>query len=659
MSLLFPLYMFGAALIALPIYLHLRRKPPKDQVEFSSLMFLEPTKHQPLKRRSQLENWPLLLLRCLALLALAAVFARPFLTGGEHEGEEGALRTVVLLDTSASMRRDGVWKQATETAKELTGKVTNTGALAVIASDLSPKTVFTFNDWLDEAPARRNDLASEAIESLEPGWAGTDLGTALLAAAEMIADASADDEAALASEIVVISDLQTGADLDSVAGAAWPDDVTVRFVSLETEATTNASLSAAPAKDKNKIAVRVRNDPASERSSFSVSAGSTVQNAVVPAGESRVFEFEAGPDEIVLTGDDHAFDNTLFVAPKQPAPVDLLFLGKGDADDSNSPEYYFRRAFALSSVLRPNYVESLTDSPSIVAVARPLASDEITELKGAIENGARALLVLTGSDMARTFAGLAGMEEPPALNEREDGYALLEGIDFAHPSLREFRDPRWRDFTNVHFWKNREIDPEELPDGAQVVANFDSGNPAWINLPVGEGSLFVMASGWHPRDSQLALSSKFLPLLFSIFANVGPRVHMPERHFVGDRLPLEEGDVLAGGAPVIPNQPGVYQTEGNGVPRYFAVNLRPSESDLTPLSDEALGTLGIPLAGAADVPEALTSEEKRKLRGSESEAQQGYWRLVILILLGILALESWFASRRPEGNAPTPNLVPS
>ena len=101
MGFLFPLYMVGAAMIALPIYLHLRRKPPKDQVEFSSLMFLEPTKHQPIKRRSQLENWPLLLLRCLALLALVGMFSRPFFSGGEHEGEEGALRTVILLDTSA------------------------------------------------------------------------------------------------------------------------------------------------------------------------------------------------------------------------------------------------------------------------------------------------------------------------------------------------------------------------------------------------------------------------------------------------------------------------------------------------------------------------------------------------------------------------------
>ena len=99
MSFLFPLYLAGAAAIALPIYLHLRRKPPKDAVEFSSLMFLEPSKHQPLKRRSQLEHLSLLALRCLALLFLAAMFSRPFFAGGDKEGVAGQKRTVILLDS--------------------------------------------------------------------------------------------------------------------------------------------------------------------------------------------------------------------------------------------------------------------------------------------------------------------------------------------------------------------------------------------------------------------------------------------------------------------------------------------------------------------------------------------------------------------------------
>ncbi|GIT78241.1 MAG: hypothetical protein Ct9H300mP32_6230 [Verrucomicrobiota bacterium] len=42
-----------------------------------------------------------------------------------------------------------------------------------------------------------------------------------------------------------------------------------------------------------------------------------------------------------------------------------------------------------------------------------------------------------------------------------------------------FRDARFSDFTNLHFWKHREL--QNLPDeGIDVLARFDSGAPAWL-----------------------------------------------------------------------------------------------------------------------------------------------------------------------------------
>ncbi len=74
MSLLAPLYFLGALAVTLPILFHLIRRQPKGQVEFSSLMFLRPTPPR-LTRRSRLDNWPLLLIRALALTLLALAFA--------------------------------------------------------------------------------------------------------------------------------------------------------------------------------------------------------------------------------------------------------------------------------------------------------------------------------------------------------------------------------------------------------------------------------------------------------------------------------------------------------------------------------------------------------------------------------------------------------
>ncbi|MGI9242361.1 MAG: BatA domain-containing protein [Verrucomicrobiales bacterium] len=652
MNFLFPLYLAGAAAVALPIYLHLRRRPPKDSVEFSSLMFLEPTEHQPLKRRSQLEHIPLLLLRCLALLLLAAMFSRPFFADKDSEAVAGLKRTVILLDVSASMQRADAWEQAVEIASGAISEIGPEGGLGIITIGQSPRTLFSFDDWRNTAPARRADAAGQSIADVSPGWGGSDLGSGMMAAAEMVADAAAGEgDVAVSAEIILVSDLQSGADLDAIAEAAWPDDLSVTLAAVEIPDVDNAAISIAASLDPERPMVRVRNDPESGLQEFIIRAGEERVSAVVPPGESRFFQLDSMASEIVLEGDGdgQGFDNRAFLAPLEAATVKLQFMGDAKPDDSNGVEYYFRRAFGLSDVLQPQFVDSLADGPQIIAIARPLESGEISELREVLEGGGRALLIVDDIDMAETLGALVGTGEPD-LEERGGGYSLLERIDFDHPVLAAFRDPRWRDFTDVHFWRHRVIDPADLPDDSKVIARFDSGAPAWIEIPVGGGALMVMMSGWHPRDSQLSLSTKFVPLLFSLFADAGPQVGGVRQFFVGEPLPLAEdvaelvlpsGERLGiePGSPFRPGEPGIYRADG-GVS--FAVNLRPSESELSPLGREPLLALGVPLDRPA---ESQAAAADRELPGRQSEASQALWRWAVLALLALLAAESWLGAR--------------
>ncbi len=651
MNFLFPLYLAGAFAIALPIYLHLRRKPPKDAIEFSSLMFLEPSKQQPIKRRSQLENLPLLLLRCLALILLAAMFSRPFLAGGDKDAAAGQKRTVVLIDTSASMQRGELWNDAIALAKEAIENVQSDGSVAVMTIGQTPRTLVSFGDWRDADPSRRAQIAMKAIDEVSPGWTGSDLGSGMIAAAEMIADAAGDEDSSMPAEIVVISDLQSGAALDAVAEATWPGDLSVVLTPVEATSTNNAAISAAAGSDPDKPTVRVRNDPDSDTSTFEIHAGAQTISAVVPPGESRFFQLAAPASEIVLTGDGDGenFDNRLFLTPREAATIKLQFIGAGKPDDSNRPEYYFRRAFGLSKVLNPSFVNDLGENPSILTIARSLDSEEIANVRELLNSGGRALLVVTETSMAKTLGELAG-GRTPQLNEYDGKYSLLQNIDFDHPTLGEFKDPRWRDFTQVHFWKHREIDTADLPNGSKVIAKFDSGAPAWIEVPVGEGSLLVMMSGWHPRDSQLSLSTKFVPLLFSIFSDAGPKVGGVPQFFVGDPLPIEEGKTqitlpsgkkseLEAEVSFRPDEPGIYRVEGGSA---LAVNLRPSESELTPLGKEPLVALGVPVGKAAD---SKPVSGNRALHNQENEAAQNLWRWAVVVLLALLVVESWLGSR--------------
>src|SRR5215218_1181487 len=118
MGFLAPLFFLGALGVIGPIIFHLIRRTTKEVTPFSTLMFLRPTPPR-VTRRSRLENLWLLLLRCLVIALLAFGFGRPFIRSREASAlppGEGK-RTVILIDISASMRREQLWEQARSKAE--------------------------------------------------------------------------------------------------------------------------------------------------------------------------------------------------------------------------------------------------------------------------------------------------------------------------------------------------------------------------------------------------------------------------------------------------------------------------------------------------------------------------------------------------------------
>ncbi|MBM3846698.1 MAG: alpha-1-antitrypsin, partial [Verrucomicrobia bacterium] len=97
MSLLAPLFLIGAAAIALPILFHLIRRTIREKQVFSSLMFLQPTPPR-VTRQNRLENLLLLLARCAVIALLALAFARPFLANPVATGSpETQTRRLYIL----------------------------------------------------------------------------------------------------------------------------------------------------------------------------------------------------------------------------------------------------------------------------------------------------------------------------------------------------------------------------------------------------------------------------------------------------------------------------------------------------------------------------------------------------------------------------------
>src|SRR4051794_37018207 len=159
MGLLAPLYIAGILGIGIPILLHLIKRTPQGRQAFSSLMFLSQSPPR-LTRRSRLSNILLLVLRSLALIALALAFGRPFLHGADDKNttKSSGRRVALLVDTSASMRRPDLWRAAIERVEGVLAELTPADEVGLFLFDRQVRPAFTFAEWNETSPSQRAPL---------------------------------------------------------------------------------------------------------------------------------------------------------------------------------------------------------------------------------------------------------------------------------------------------------------------------------------------------------------------------------------------------------------------------------------------------------------------------------------------------------------------
>lgn len=690
MSFLAPLFLLGALAVAAPVVFHLIRRTSREKIPFSSLMFLRPTPPR-MTRQTRLEHLLLLLLRCLVLGLLALGFSRPFLSRptAAETGVGAGRRLVVLVDTSASLRREGLWAEARARAARILRDTRPEDSVAVVAFDRASRTVLGFEDWNTLPSGDRAGVASARLDAISPGWAGTHLGGALLNAAQLLEEqpGRGGPGAFAAKKIVVITDGQEGAHLDGLQGFDWPRGVEVAFETLAAKRPTNAGLqllSEAGAEGASGtepgVRVRVSNAATSRREQFQLGwvrpggkdyAGPAL-DVYVPSGQSRVLAAPRPPaglttGSLVLRGDEEDFDNTVHLAVPAPVEVPVLFLGRDDPGDPGQLLFYVNRALqqtrrqAARVTARPasGAWTAADAADAVLLVLGETPSPEVAEgVRGKLAAGRTGLLVLRDAGMAPALAALLGVGSV-TMAEATGRHALLGQIDFTHPLFAPFADPRYSDFTKINFWKHRRLETNGLP-GARVAARFDDGSPALLQFPVGRGSLLVLTAGWHPADSQLALSSKFVPLLYSLLDLAGAAQGAPALVTVGDAVPLGGTNEAArltvrrpDGTAVRPGavasygdtaMPGVYTLVSLAATQQFAVNLDGAESRTAPWLVETFERLGVPMKPPAPVVKR-TPEQERRLRDTELEQRQKLWRWLLVGVLVLLVAETWLAGR--------------
>ena len=178
MGLLAPLFALGMALIGIPYLVHRIRRPEREPVRFSSLMFVPEVKREVIERR-RVQHISLMILRMAMLAVLALAFARPFRevisTAAASLG--GATDHVIALDVSMSMGYDGVWARA---------KMQANAALDAVAPGDRVGFVQFANRALGTVPISGDvALVRRAIDEADATWAHTDYSAALRATAQL------------------------------------------------------------------------------------------------------------------------------------------------------------------------------------------------------------------------------------------------------------------------------------------------------------------------------------------------------------------------------------------------------------------------------------------------------------------------------------------
>ena len=612
------MYLAGAALIALPIILHLLRRDVAPPVPFTAVSLL---RRSPVERsrRHRLRDLILLAARISALVLLAGSFARPYLAGAP-----GTTRTTVIaVDRSFSMAAPARFERARTLAREAIDQARG-DRLAVIA----------FDDRADviARPGSAAD-ARAALTMIAPGFGGTRYAAAFDKAAELLTDEEH-------GRLVVVTDLQrsgfdqTAAPSTGSGQAVLPEeiDLSVRDAGAETH---NLSVGNTTI-DRRQVTATVRNHGAEPRAADvrATIDGRTLpaRRVTIPANDAAEVAFDApeGVARLAVAVDDpegYVADNEAFSVTESRALPRILVVGGGPAATAG---FYLTRALEANAEGTDFDVRAVTGSAFAALTPEQLRSQSVIVLLSthgldrrigeplrAFLKAGGGLLVAAAPDLDPSLLSTLLGWDPPLVPKDLRNAGVLAATDLRHPVFRPF-DALAANFGQVVFDRAWQIDPG---DGWRVLARYTDGAAALTERPVGDGRVLLFTSDLDRRWNDFPLHPSFVPFVQETV------------RYLGARPPAVSAYLVADVPPGVQPKPGIVQA-GN---RVLSINVDPRESAIDRVS---------PLEFQQMVTRSAARTRPRAERlAQQIEGQQNYWRYGLMLMLAALVAEAFVGSR--------------
>jgi hypothetical protein len=612
MRFLTPAYLFGAALIALPIVLHWLRRDVAPPVPFTAVRLL---RQSPIdrSRRRRLRDLLLLAARVLALLLLAGSFARPYLLGARAASRT----TVVAVDRSLSMGAPGTIARARALARDAVNQAASTGdRIAVIAFDRRADVV--------AAPGSPGD-ARVAIDQIQPGFDGTRYASVFDKLPDLLTDAAK-------SRLVLVSDLQRSG-FDGTT-AAIPEGVEL-VVRDAGSPPGNVAVTAVRVEPRRLVAT-VRNFGSDARTTTARAEANGRALAerpvtVLPSASADVV-FDSVPasgsfDVVVDDPDGYPGDNRRYgMVSSRALPRVLVVTGA----PASGHGYYFSKALQAGSDDGADFEVRLVSGPAFTG----LSAEEV---------GGHALIVLLSThgldrrarDLLRPFLAAGGgvfvaagtdvdpavlstiLELPDLRVQERSGGGVLAATDLRHPIFRPFEAVS----ANLGQISFERIWHVEQTGDWRVLARYTDGGPALLERTKGPGRLLLFTSDLDRRWNNFPVHVAFVPFVQEASRYLGARPPAAASVLVSD---LDSG---------VAAKPGIVQAGG----RMLVVNVDPREGAVEHVAPAEFARL---VARAPDDPRPQLDRA-----GRQAEAGQNYWQYGLCLMLGALIAESFVGGR--------------
>ena len=515
MGLLSPWFLAAAALVGLPLYLHLLRRHQAEAQPFSSLMFFERRTQSSIKHR-RLRHLLLLSLRIAVLLLLALVFANPFINRTVAGVGENKL-LLVVIDNSFSMRAGSRLADAKR------------AALGVLGSR-NPETraqVMTLGSQLVAltGQTQESEELRRAVESVPAGDSRASFGE-LARGLRSLAEA-----APTPIELHLVSDLQKSDMPPSFQEMTLPPKTTLVVHPVVKEAAPNWTVESVnapgqvwdPKKAQVQAVVAGFHTPAATRTVSLVVNGNSIatRSASVPANGRATVEFDSldvpygfSRCEVRIdSADSLPADDRFLFSVERSDPRRVLFIH--EASDTRSPLYF---GSALNSAAEGVFAmdtrtvdQASNTQPSeyvLVVLSDVLSLPSAFEesLRDYVRGGGSVLVALGPSAARRPRIPVFGGNILSSRNYSGSTQRFLTvgEVDPTYPSIA--KADRW---ANVEFYFATEADTS----GARVIARLTDGTPLLVEKKLSEGRVLLFTSGLDNLTNDFPLHPIFVPFV--------------------------------------------------------------------------------------------------------------------------------------------------